>query len=226
VSNHLQKAIRFSVHKIRTNFKLPFQHTMDVAEGEIGGDGKDLADTGGEAVIRSSTWEAPPPAGMDENSEDSNVNLSLLLPNPENGAGCRVVASDSSSTSGEVSFVASTRSEDGIFNYGEELDTVLLKLQEILVARVVEDYTYRAAENWGFKFRTQPISQSASNSQATSPAHEPNTAQGLQTSMPGGKRSRDGDDEKHRRNRRGIRDIHHSCLTHTVLLPCFRLPLL
>src|SRR5271155_4886012 len=54
----------------------------------------------------------------------------------------------------------------------------------------------------GFKFRTQPVSQSASDSQATLRAHEPNTAQGLQTSMPGGNRSRDGDDEKHRRNRR------------------------
>lgn len=59
-------------------------------------------------------------------------------------------------SSGEVSFVASTRSEDNIFNCGEELDTVLLKLQETLVAHVVEDYLYRAAENWGFKFRTQP----------------------------------------------------------------------
>ncbi len=50
-------------------------------------------------------------------------------------------------SSGEVSFVASTRPEDSIFGCGEELDTVLLKLQETLVAHVVEDYLYRAAEN-------------------------------------------------------------------------------
>jgi hypothetical protein len=171
-------------------------------EDEIGGDGKDLADTeGGEA------WDASSPVGMDENSEDSNVDLSLPSPNPENGADCTVVASDSSSTSGEVSFAASARSEDNIFNCDEELDTVLLKLQEILVSRVVEDYMYRVAENWGFKFRTQPVSQSASDSQATLRVHEPNTAQGLQTSMPGGKRSRDGDDEKH--HRKGRRDPRH-----------------
>jgi hypothetical protein len=85
-----------------------------------------------------------------------------------------------------VSFVASTRPEDNILNCDEELGTVLLKLQEIIVAHVVEDYVYRAPKTGGFKFRTQPVSQSASDSQATLRAHEPNMAQGLQTSMLGG----------------------------------------
>jgi hypothetical protein len=69
---------------------------MNVAEDEIDGDGKDLANTRGEAVIRSSTWDVSSPVGMDENSKDSNVDLSLPSPNLENGANCMVVASDSS----------------------------------------------------------------------------------------------------------------------------------
>jgi hypothetical protein len=69
---------------------------MDVAEDGIGDD-KDLANTErGEAVIRSSTWDVSSPVGMDENSKDSNVDLSLPSPNLENGANCMVVASDSS----------------------------------------------------------------------------------------------------------------------------------
>jgi hypothetical protein len=41
-----------------------------------------------------------------------------------------------------VSFV-STRPEDNTLNCDEELDIVLLKLQDIIVAHVVEDYVYR-----------------------------------------------------------------------------------
>jgi hypothetical protein len=139
---------------------------------------------------------------MDENSEGSHADLPLPSRNPENDTDCTRVASDSSSTSsGEVSFVALARSRDNIFNIDEELGTELLELQEKVVAHVVEEYVNRA-ESWGFRSRTQPVSKPASDSQATTRADQTNSTAGLQSSGPGRKRSRGDDEENDRRNRK------------------------
>lgn len=176
---------------------------MDDVEDGNRGDGKGLANSErDEAGKRNSAWDASLLVPMDENSEGSNADLPLPSRSPKNVAHCTRVPSDSSSaSSGEASFVASTRSHDNIFNIDEELGTELLDLQEKVIAHVVEEYVNRA-ESWGFRSRTQPVSKTASDSQTTMRVDQTNSTTGLQSSGPGRKHSRGDDDENDRRNRK------------------------
>ena len=102
-----------------------------------------------------------------------------------------------------MSFAASTRSEDNILNCDEELGTVLLQLQEILVAHVVEDYVYRGCRKLGASSSGRNLFlKELLTPRRRCESMNPIWHKVCKPQYPGGKRSADGDDEKYHRNRR------------------------